>query len=106
MAAYAEAMSTATSPRMIGASRTAAGSVNAMIVGYLASAAFHNLAPGSQTQYRRIFEGLRREHGNRSIATLERKHVVLMLDAKAETPVAARDFLRCLRLLLQYAISI
>ena len=29
-----------------------------------------------------------------------------MLDAKATTPVAARDFLRCLRLLVQYAISI
>jgi integrase len=32
--------------------------------------------------------------------------VVLMLDAKAKTPVAARDFLRCLRLIVQYAISI
>jgi integrase len=38
--------------------------------------------------------------------SIQRKHVVLMLDAKAETPVGARDFLRCLRLLTQYAISI
>jgi integrase len=29
-----------------------------------------------------------------------------MLDAKAETPSAARDFLRCLRLLVQYAMKI
>jgi integrase len=28
-----------------------------------------------------------------------------MLDAKAETPIGARDFLRCLRLLIRYAIS-
>ena len=106
MRAYAEGLAEQTPRTEIGASRTAAGSVNAMVVGYIASAAFHNLAPGSQAQYRRIFEGLRREHGNRSIATLERKHVVMMVDAKAKTPVAARDFLRCLRLLITYAISI
>ena len=29
-----------------------------------------------------------------------------MIDAKAGTPVGARDFLRCLRLIVQYAISI
>src|SRR2546422_297930 len=84
----------------VGPARTIPGSVNAMIVGYLSSAAFHNLAPASQQQYRRIFEGLRRDHGGRSIATLERRHVVRMVDTKAETPVAARDYLRCLRLLI------
>src|SRR5262249_45972910 len=46
---------------------------------------------------RRILEGLRHDYGDMSIATLARKHVVRMLDAKAETPIAARDFLRCLR---------
>jgi integrase len=105
MAAYSQGL--AETPRVeVGASHTTAGSVNAMVVGYMASAAFHNLSSGSKQQYRRILEGLRRDHGNRSIAALERKHVVMMLDAKAETPVAARDFLRCLRLLIAYAISI
>jgi integrase len=105
MAAYAGALAEA--PRVeVGATRTIAGTVNAMVVGYLASAAFRNLAAASQLQYRRIFEGLRREHGNRGIATLEPRHVNLMLDAKAETPSAARDFLRCLRLLVQYAMKI
>ena len=58
-----------------------------MIVGYLGSAAFHHLAPSSQTQYGRIFESMRREHGDKSIAKLERRHVVTMLDAKAATPM-------------------
>jgi integrase len=89
-----------------GADRTLPGTVNAMIVGYLGSAAFEKLASASQLQYRRIFEGLRREHGSRSIAALERRHVVVMVDAKAATPAAARDFLRCLRLLVQYAIKL
>jgi integrase len=104
MAAYSEALAEA--PPAIAADRTIPGSVNAMVVGYFGSAAFHNLAPASQQQYRRILEGLRREHGNRSIATLERRHIVMMLDAKGKTPAAARDFLRCLRLLVHYAIGI
>ena len=77
-----------------------------MIVGYLGSAAFHNLAPTSQAQYGRIFENMRQAHGDKSIAKLERRHVVTMLDAKAATPIGARDFLRCLRLLIAYAIGI
>jgi integrase len=91
---------------VIGASRTIPGSVNAMIVGYLGSAAFHHLAPSSQAQYGRIFENMRREHGDKSIAKLERRHVVTMLNAKAATPIGARDFLRCLRLLIAYGIGI
>jgi integrase len=107
LAAYSIALDTAPNATTeIGASRTRAGSINAMIVGYTSSANFHRLAPATQEQYLRIFERLRREHGDRSIATLQRKHVVLMVDARAKTPVGARDFLRCLRLLTQYAISI
>ena len=106
MAAYGAAISATPTRPEIAATRTRAGSVNAMIVGYLGSAQFHNLAPLSQQQYRRILEGLRCEFGDRSIATLERRHVVTLLDSKAKTPVAARDLLRCMRLLVAYAISI
>jgi hypothetical protein len=107
MAAYARALEAAPKATSeIGASRTRAGSVNAMIVGYLGSGQFHGLAPATQQQYRRIFGRIRRDYGDLSIATLERKHVVLMVDAKAKTPVGARDFLRCLRLLTQYAVNI
>jgi integrase len=105
MAAYEQALDNA--PRVeIAASRTRPGSINAMIIGYLGSAAFHKLAPISQQQYRRFFEGMRRDYGHLRIATLQRKHVVLMREAKAATPSMARDFLRCLRLLIRYAIDI
>jgi integrase len=105
MAAYSAALANA--PRVeVAATRTRAGSVGAMVAGYIGSAAFHSLAPISQRQYRRIFDGLRREHGDRSIVTLERRHVIRMLDTKAGTPGAARDFLCCLRLLVRYAINI
>lgn len=105
MAAYSSAL--ANTPRVeVAATRTRAGSISAMVVGYFGSADFHNLASASQGQYRRILEGLRRDYGDLGIATLARKHVVRMLDAKADTPIGARDFLRCLRLLVRYAISI
>jgi integrase len=105
MEAYQAAL--AETPRLeIGASRTKPGTVNAVIIGYLGSAAFHNLAPESQRQYRGILERLRRDHGDKRIALLGRRHVMSMLDAKAATPVAARDFLRCLRVLIRYAIDI
>ena len=50
---------------------------------------------------------MRRQYGDLGIATLQRKHVVTMLDAKAaQTPTAARDLMRCLKLIVNYAISI
>src|SRR5262249_39649679 len=105
MAAYGEAL--ANTPRVeVAATRTRAGSISAMVVGYLGSSDFAHLAPTSQGQCRRIFEGLRRDYGDLGIATLARNHVVRMLDVKAEHPAASRDFLRCLRLLVRYAISI
>jgi integrase len=90
----------------VGASRTVAGSIDAMTVGYLGSTDFARLAPASQQKYRRILEELRRQYGRLGIATLERRHVLKMLDAKAETPAAARDLLRCLRVLISYAVNI
>jgi integrase len=107
MTAYTSALEAAPKATMeIGSARTIAGSVNAMIVGYLGSAAYTRLAAASQRQYRRILEDLRRQHGDRSIAALERRHVTLLLEAKANAPAAARDLLRCLRLLVRHAIEL
>jgi integrase len=77
-----------------------------MVVGYLGSAAFHQLAASSQRDYRRILDELRRAHGDKRIAALERRHVVVMLNAKAATPAGARNFLRCLRCVIKYAMDI
>jgi integrase len=104
MSAYEAALAAARVE--IGASRTVAGTVNAVVIGYFGSAAFHNLAPASQRQYRGIMERFRRAHGDKRMAMLGRRHVKEMLDAKAGTPVAARDLLRCLRVLIRYAADI
>jgi integrase len=104
MEAYARALDHAPKPE-IGGRRTVAGTINAAVVGYLGSIAFHNLAPVSKTIYRGILERIRREHGDKRIALLERRHVLRMLDAKAATPAAARNFLLCIRVLIRYAID-
>jgi integrase len=105
MEAYGRA--TAAMPRVeVASTRTGTDSIAAMIAGYLSSAAFANLAVASRREYRRILESLRRDFGNLRITTMQRKHVMRMLDTKAKHPAAARDFLRCLRLLMQYAIGI
>ena len=104
MASYASALDHMPA-REVGAARTIAGTINSAVVGYLGSVAFHNLAPVSQKHYRGILERIRREHGDKRIALLERRHLLRMLDAKAATPVAARAFLLCLRALIRYAIN-
>jgi integrase len=94
-------------PRVeVGAGRTVAGTVNAVVIGYFGSAAFQNLAAASRRHYRGIIGRFRCEHGDKRIAKLERRNVIAMLDAKARTPAAARDFLGCLRVLIRYAIDI
>jgi hypothetical protein len=77
-----------------------------VVIGYFGSAAFQNLAPASQRQYRGILERLRREHGDKRIATLERRNVIALLNAKAGKPAAARNLLYCVRVLVRYAIDI
>ena len=104
--AFAAAFSGVPQVSEIGARRTRAGSINAMIVGYLGSADFAGLATETKPTYRRILEGIRRDHGDMSVATLKRQHVVAMLDAKKDTPAAGRSFLKCLRLICKYAIDI
>jgi integrase len=105
MSVYAQALDNVPKPE-VAAGRTIPGTVNAAIVGYLGSSAFHELAPTSRRLYRQIIERIRQEHGDKRIALLERRHIVGMLDARAITPAAARSFLVCLRLLVRYAISV
>jgi integrase len=105
--AYAKALEQRTSAQPeIGVSRVVAGTVGAAVVGYLASGDFRALAASSQKKYRIVLNGLVRDHAHRSLAVLERRNVVQMLNARAATPAAARDLLRGLRVIVQYAISI
>jgi integrase len=105
MAAYQEAMSGASSPIEIGASRTLSGTINALVVAYFNSMAFQSLAPETQRTRRNILERFREEHGEKRSALLRREHINIMFAKKAATRFAARNWLKTVRALMQFAVT-
>src|SRR5262245_12502281 len=84
----------------IGAERTLAGSFNSLVVSYYKSPEFRGLKASTATVRRNIIEAFRREHGDKPLARLERKYVKDLIGAKADTPEAANNLLKTLRLML------
>ena len=101
VAAYQTAL--AGMPQEIGVSRTRVGSVNACLVGYYQSLAFRALAPSTQAMRRAIYERFRNEAGDWRIATLPQKYIFGLLSRMK--PVAARNWLKALRALLDFAVA-
>lgn len=104
MEAYQSALESGV-PIEIGVARSTPGTVSALIGAYLSSIAFKNLAPQTQRSRRGILERFRHEHGDKRVAMLQREHVQKMLNAKANTPSAARNFLNTLRVLMAFAVE-
>ena len=91
-------------PRVeIGAGRTKLGTVNAAIVGYYSSLAFHSLAPGTQKMRRAILERFRGEHGDKRIALLPREFIIRTLGKKK--PFAARNWFKTLRGFMEFVVA-
>ena len=105
MQAYTAATADTPPARQIGVKRTTPGTVNAALVGYYTSSEFLALRPETQRTRRNILERFRNEHGEKRIAKIERAHVSAMLAARAHTPAAARNFLKTLRALMQFAVG-
>ena len=101
MAAYQQALSVS-EPKPIGANRTKPGTVNAAIVGYYTCLAFRGLAASTQQQRRAILERFREKHGDKRIGLLPSEFIERMLNEMR--PVAARNWLRTLRGLLEFAV--
>jgi integrase len=107
MEAYRAALA-GEAPRLaIGASRTRPGTINAAVVAYYGSVAFLNLASSTQNVRRNILERFRTAHGDKRLATLERRHISDMIAAKAATtPAAAQVLLKVIRALMQFCQSV
>jgi integrase len=91
--------------RDIGAARTTPGSFNSLCVSYYRSPEFRGLKASTQATRRNIVERFRNEHGEKPLRRLERKHIKEIIGAKADTPGAANNLLKVLRLLLSYAVD-
>jgi integrase len=90
----------------IGADRTKPGSLNALCVSYYRSPEFRGLKLSTQAVRRNVIERFRNEHGDKPLARLGRAHIKEIIGAKANTPEAANNLLKVLRVLLGYAVSI
>lgn len=91
-------------PLQIGANRTKPGTVSAAIIGYYSDQSFLMLAPSTQRPLRGILEHFRADHGDKTIASLQRQHITALLKSKKR--FAARHCLKAIRALMKYAIEI
>src|SRR6516164_11578900 len=101
----------------IGAERTIAGTVNALIAAYLdpnSSSPFKTLGKETQRTRRCTLEAFRRAHGNkplfqtvgtRRIMLLTREHVQRIVNEKTATPFAQHNLLKTLRAMFEWAVG-
>jgi integrase len=86
--------------------RTLPGSFSALCVSYYGSPEFRGLAAITQRVRRNMLERFRAEHGHGLLRDLQRAHIRAIIGAKADTPEAANNLLKTLRVLLNYAVEI
>jgi len=89
----------------IGNDRTKSGSVSALLVKFYHSTEWSCLSDATKTTYRGILERFRSDHGDKPVKLLERHHVREVIASRANTPAAANNMLRMIRLLMRFAIN-
>ena len=119
MEVYQAALEGTELPIQIGASRTVAGSVNALVAAYLdcspsSTSPFKSCAPETQRTRRNILENFREAHGDlplyrtiggKRVLLLTREHMQRIVNKKAGTPFAQRNFLNTLRSMFRWAMK-
>ena len=85
--------------------RTLPGSFSALCVSYYGSPEFRGLKASTQRVRRNVLERFRAEHGHRPLKDLQSCHIRHIIGAKANTPEAANNLLKVLRVVLDYAVS-
>jgi integrase len=102
----------------IGAGRTVAGTVDALVAAYLdprSSSPFKTGAAETQRTRRNILENFREAHGDKPLyrsggggqrtMLLTREHMQRIVNEKAGTPFAQRNFLNTLRAMFRWALK-
>jgi enterobacteria phage integrase len=85
----------------------APGTIGALIVSYMRSAAYLGLRQTTRTGYQSRIETLRTQHGHRTVAGLSRERIVIgILQPYADRPGASLSILKMLRVLIHHAIDI
>lgn len=88
-----------------GADRTIPGSLSDLVASYYKSPEWCGISESTKRTYKGPIEKLRKKHGDKPVAQLERKHVMAILGEKADTPAAANNLRKRLAQLLDHAIA-
>lgn len=82
------------------------GTIEALVREFYASGEFRNdLKDSTKREYRYRLEWLRIKHGEKPVALMRRRHILMMRDEKCETPGEANTLLRIVRRLLSFAVD-
>ncbi|RTL88137.1 MAG: hypothetical protein EKK29_06085 [Hyphomicrobiales bacterium] len=100
---HAYDLAMAGAPKPVGGERSPPGSMSALIASFYASAKFQALRPITAATYRNILERFRAEHGHKSVAGMQPKHVHALVD-NVKGPHARKRLLNLLSLLMKHAI--
>jgi integrase len=84
---------------------TKPGSVSALIEKFYRSAEWANLSDATKETYRGIVERFRVENGDKPVGLLERRHVKDIMARRANTPAAANNLLKLIRILMRFAVE-
>lgn len=101
MAAYASAHQRA-EPSV--ADKVQPRSINALAVAYYASEEWIELRASSKRVYRAMIDRFREKHGNKGAASIETQHLQAIFQSMAETPEAARNLRKRLRVMFGLAV--
>jgi integrase len=88
----------------VGVQRTLPGTVNALATIYYQSQGFRNLADSTAADRRRIIDKFRSLHGDKPLRGLKRVHIEQFMADKEDTPTAANNLLKILRVMLRLAV--
>lgn len=106
-AAYLDALLGLQSPERQKISRSAPGTVAALIESYMGSRAYKDLRATTMTGYASRIEALREQHGHRSVSGLTKERIENgILAPYADRPGARLSALKMLRVLIRHAMSL
>jgi integrase len=100
---YQAAIANAADAPLRQAAETKKGSFRYLCIRYYASAAYKALDISTRAWQRRALDEIAGEHGAKSVAMMQPRHVRKLRDAKAATPAAANQLVKALRALFSWA---
>lgn len=107
MKQYAAALEGSKARReIVGAKRTVAGTVNALVVSYYASPGFKDLKPSTQAVRRNILERFRVGYGDLPVKGLTRSVLDKIVGDRSNTPMAANNLIKVIGYLLDHAVAL